>query len=302
MHGKIILVTGATNGIGKVTARELARMGATVIVAGRNPAKTEQVAQEIKTATGNDRVDYAVADLSLMSGVRSLADQIQNRYDRLDVLLNNAGGIFNERQTTAEGLEQTFALNHMNYFLLTHLLFDLLKLSAPARVVNVASDAHRSIHELDLDELQNPRRYIGFRVYGRSKLANIMFTYELARRLVGTGITANALHPGSVSTGFGMNNKGLINQLMFRTFQMFAMPDEQGAQTSIYLASSPEVTQVSGRYFSKSAPVASSQASYDEEVQHRLWALSQRIAGIEPTIGDAHHDVPSLASAEQPRA
>jgi len=291
MQGKVILVTGATNGIGKVTARELARMGATVIVAGRNAAKTEQTAQEIKAETGNNRVDHAIADLSLMSGVRSLAEQVQNRYERLDVLLNNAGGIFNERQTTVEGLEQTFALNHMNYFLLTHLLLDLLKLSAPARVINVASDAHRSARALDLDELQNPRRYVGFMAYSRSKLANIMFTYELARRLVGTGITANTLHPGAVSTGFGMNNKGLLNQLMFRTFQMFAMPDEQGAQTSIYLASSPDVTHVSGRYFSKSAPVASSEASYDEEAQHQLWALSERIAGIEASAGVLHKDV-----------
>ena len=284
MQGKIILVTGATNGIGKIAARELARLGATVIVAGRNPAKTEQTVQEIKTATGSDRVDHAIADLSLMSGVHSLAQQVQNRYERLDVLLNNAGGIFNERQMTAEGLEQTFALNHMNYFLLTHLLHDLLKRSAPARVINVSSDAHRSIRALDLDELQNPKRYVGFAAYGRSKLANIMFTYELARRWVGTGITANALHPGTVSTGFGMNNKGLLNQVMLRVFKMFAMPDEQGAQTSIYLASSPEVASVNGKYFAKSVPVASSEASYDEEMQRQLWALSEKIADIETAV------------------
>ncbi|MCA9902357.1 MAG: SDR family NAD(P)-dependent oxidoreductase, partial [Anaerolineae bacterium] len=179
MQGKVILVTGATNGIGKVAARELARMGATIIVAGRNATKTESVVQEIKSATGSKRVEMAVADLSVMSGVRSLARQIEDRYDRLDVLLNNAGAIFNTKQVTTDGLEITFALNHMSYFLLTHLLLDLLKASAPARIINVASNAHNSVRELNLDDITNPKHYLGLAAYGRSKLANILFTYEL---------------------------------------------------------------------------------------------------------------------------
>ncbi|MCL4249929.1 MAG: SDR family oxidoreductase [Anaerolineae bacterium] len=286
MQGKVTLVTGATNGIGKVAARELARMGATVIVAGRDADKTESVVQEIKSATGNKRVEKAVADLSVMSGVRSLARQIEDRYDRLDVLLNNAGAIFNSKQITADGLEMTFALNHMNYFLLTHLLLDLLKVSAPARIINVASDAHRTVRALKLDDIRNPKHYQGFAAYGRSKLANVLFTYELARRLSGSGVTANTLHPGAVATGFGMNNRGLINQVMFRAFHMLSMSDEQGAQTSIYLASSPEVTNVSGSYFTRSTPVASSPLSYDETLQRRLWALSETIAGTQSAAPD----------------
>ena len=286
MQGKVILVTGATNGIGKVAARELARMGATIIVAGRNATKTESVVQEIKSATGSKRVEMAVADLSVMSGVRSLARQIEDRYDRLDVLLNNAGAIFNTKQVTTDGLEITFALNHMSYFLLTHLLLDLLKASAPARIINVASNAHNSVRELNLDDITNPKHYLGLAAYGRSKLANILFTYELARRLSGSGVTANTLHPGAVATGFGMNNQGLINQVMFRAFHMVSMSDEQGAQTSIYLASSPEVTNVSGSYFSKSTSVASSRLSYDETLQRQLWALSEKIADVNSTMPD----------------
>jgi NAD(P)-dependent dehydrogenase (short-subunit alcohol dehydrogenase family) len=220
-------------------------------------------------------VHHVLADLSLMSGVHALADDILQRYDRLDVLLNNAGGIFNQRQVTSEGLELTFALNHMSYFLLTQRLLELLRVSAPARVINVSSNAHFGTQKLNFDNLQGEKSYFGFGAYSSSKLANVLFTYELARRLVGTGITANALHPGAVSTGFGMNNRDVISKVLFTLFKMVTISPEQGAQTSIYLASSPQVNGVTGKYFDKSKPVASSPASYDEAAQHRLWQISE---------------------------
>ncbi len=280
MHGKICLVTGATNGIGLVAARELARMGATVIVAGRSERKTADVVAEMRASSGSADIHPMIADLSLMSGVRSLADQFTARFARLDVLLNNAGGIFNQRTLTSEGLELTFALNHLSYFLLTHLLIEPLRASPSARVVNVSSNAHLSVRALDFDNLQGEKRYFGFSAYSISKLANVMFTYALARRLEGSSITSNALHPGAVSTGFGTNNKDALSQVMFRVFQMVTMSPEQGAQTSIYLASSPEVEGVSGKYFVKSRAVRSSPASCDVQAQERLWALSEQITGV----------------------
>jgi NAD(P)-dependent dehydrogenase (short-subunit alcohol dehydrogenase family) len=216
-----------------------------------------------------------------MADVRALARRIEAGYNRLDVLLNNAGGIFTRREVTAEGLEMTFALNHMSYFLLTHELLNLLKSSAPARVVNVSSGAHQAVSGMNFDDLQSKNRYVGFSAYGRSKLANVLFTYELARRLAGTGVTANVLHPGAVSTGFGINNRGIISQLMFRVFQVMTMSPQEGAQTSIYLASSPEVANVTGSYFDRSRAVRSSPASYDETAQRRLWEMSEAIAGIQ---------------------
>lgn len=280
MQGKVCLVTGATNGIGKISALELACMGATVIVVGRNPQKLNATVADIRAAAGHERVYGEQADLSLMAEVRALARRIEADYDRLDVLLNNAGGIFTSREVTAEGLEMTFALNHISYFLLTHELLDLLKSSAPARVVNVSSGAHQAVSGMNFDDLQSKKRYVGFSAYGRSKLANVLFTYELARRLAGTGVTVNALHPGAVSTGFGINNRGIISQLMFRVFQVMTMSPQEGAQTSIYLASSPEVANVTGSYFDRSRAVRSSPASYDESAQRRLWEMSEAIAGI----------------------
>jgi NAD(P)-dependent dehydrogenase (short-subunit alcohol dehydrogenase family) len=279
MQGKVVVVTGATNGIGLVAAREVAKMGAEVVVIGRSAEKIEQTCQQIRTAAGHERVQGEKADLSLMADVRALATRLQARYPRIDVLLNNAGGIFNDRQVTSEGLEMTFALNHMSYFLLTHLLMDTLVASA-ARIVNVSSDAHRSVTKMDFDNLQGERNYIGFAAYGRSKLMNVLFTYELARHLAQTKATANALHPGAVSTGFGTNNKGLLNQLLFRVFQAVTMPADKGALTSIYLASAPQMEGITGSYFVNSKAVQSSPASYDQEAQRRLWQLSESIAGI----------------------
>jgi NAD(P)-dependent dehydrogenase (short-subunit alcohol dehydrogenase family) len=281
MDGKVVLVTGATNGIGKVTALELATMGAAVVVVGRNAAKTQAVVEEIKTLSGIPQVEGLVADLSVMNQVRRLADEFKARYNRLDVLVNNAGAVFSQRRETEDGYEMTFALNHLNYFLLTNLLLDLLKASAPSRIINVSSDAHRMPRGLNFDDLQRKNRYslMGFAAYGDSKLANVLFTYELARRLQGTGVTANAVHPGSVATGFAHNTPGFLNRVM-GLVDRFSLTPEQGARTMIYLASSPEVEGVSGKYFDKSKAVPSSKASYDEEAARRLWEISEQITGL----------------------
>ena len=283
MKGKTVLITGGTNGIGKVTAQELAKMGAEVVIIGRSAEKTKATVATIKEQSGNNAVGSIVADLSSLAEVRRAAAEFKAQHQRLDVLVNNAGAVFASRQETVDGYELTFALNHLAYFLLTNLLLDTLKASAPARIVNVSSDAHRGA-KLNFDDLQHTRSYGmgGFSVYSDSKLANILFTYELARRLEGTGVTANALHPGFVATGFGRNNKGLMNLIM-GVITRFALSEQQGAQTSIYLASSPEVEGVSGQYFEESKAVQSSPESYDEAAQKRLWQISEELTSH--TIG-----------------
>jgi retinol dehydrogenase 12 len=282
MQNKICLVTGATNGIGKITALELAKMGATVIVVGRNPTKTEAVVSEIRSESGNDNVKKALADLSSLADVRALAQEFKNKYSRLDVLVNNAGAYFNKRHVTFDGFEMTFALNHLSYFLLTVSLLDVLKASAPARIVNVSSDAHRGAR-LDFDDLQGEKKFNGFGAYGRSKLANILFTYELAKRLQGTNITANALHPGFVATGFGANNGTLMRVGIGIMSRMMGISAENGAKTTIYLATSPEVEGVTGKYFDKCKPVQSSTASYEVEARERLWRISEQLCGLTVT-------------------
>lgn len=283
MNGRTVLVTGATNGIGKATAMELARMDAQVVLVGRSRPKTEATVSEIFRKTGNNALDYIIADLALMSGVRQVAETFRQKYDRLHVLVNNVGGIFAQRQVTSEGLEMTFALNHLSYFLLTSLLLDILKASAPARIVNVSSDAHR-FGGLNLDDLQSEQSYGmgGFRAYSQSKLMNVMFTYELAQRLEGTGVTVNAMHPGAVATGFGHNNRGLVG-LVFRSFSRFSLTPEQGADTVVYLASSPDVEGVTGKYFDRRKAVLSSSHSYDEDKARRLWEISAELTGIAAT-------------------
>lgn len=277
MQGKTVLISGATNGIGKVAAAELAKLGAQIVIIGRNPTKTTDTVREIQTATGNQDVHALVADLSSMAEVRRVAGDFKQQFKRLDVLLNNAGGVFTSRQETVDGYEMTFALNHLSYFLLTAMLLDVLKASAPARIINVASDAHM-MGSLDLDNIQKG----GFNAYSQSKLMNIMFTYELARRLEGTGVTANALHPGFVNTGFGRNNTGLM-KLAISVATLFALKPTDGAKTSVYLASSPDVANVTGKYFDKSKARKSSAASYDEAAQKRLWAVSEQLTGIAAT-------------------
>src|SRR5690606_2968390 len=282
MSGKICVVTGATNGIGKVTALELAKMGATVIVVGRSAERTESVVKEIQQASGNNAVEALLADLSVQAQVRELAAAIQRKYEHLDVLVNNAGGMFLRREETADGIEMTWALNHLNYFLLTNLLLDTLKRAPAARIVNVASDAHEG-GKIQFDDLEFKQRRYGWMVaYAQSKLANIMFTYELARRLNRTNVTANTLHPGFVNTNFGANN-GTLARIAKVVMRPLALSLEQGASTIIYLASSPEVEGVTGQYFVKCKPHRSSKASYDEAVQRRLWRVSEEMVGLPVT-------------------
>ncbi len=277
MNGKVCLVTGATAGIGRVAAAELARAGAAVVIVGRNPEKTRAVAGQIEQESGT-KVDYLLADLSVQAEVRRLAEDFRQRYDRLDVLVNNAGALFMRREMSRDGFEMTFALNHLAYFLLTHLLLDVLKASAPARIVNVASMAHFG-SRLDLPGVANQRSYSSWKAYSQSKLANVVFTYELARRLEGSGVTANVLHPGFVATNFGISNGGLFAPF-FRLFQVLAITPEQGAQTILHLAASPEVEGMTGQYFDKCRPVRSSPASYDRETARKLWEASLQLTGL----------------------
>lgn len=280
MERKVVLITGATDGLGKAAALALAKQGATVVIVGRDPAKTRATAGEIKEQSGTPSADGLVADLSSMAEVRRLANELRQGYSRLDVLINNAGAIFARRQATVDGYERTFALNHLSQFLLTNLLLDILGAGAPSRIINVSSQAHEG-GAIDFDDLQGERSYGigGGRAYSRSKLANIMFTYELARRLAGAGVTANALHPGTVATRFGENNGGMM-RLGMRMFHRFAISAEEGADTIIYLASSPEVEGVTGRYWEKRRPIRSSPASYDEGAQKRLWDVSAQMTGL----------------------
>ena len=277
MENKVVLVTGATNGIGYEAAKALAAKGVTIVGVGRNPQRCADAVSRIKAAAGNARIEFLVADLSLQAEVRRVAAEFKHKYDRLDVLLNNAGAFFASRQTNRDGQEMTWALNHLNYFVLTDELLDVLKASAPARIVNVSSDAHARAKGINFADVEFKHGYNSWTAYGQSKLANIMFTYELARRLQGTHITANALHPGFVATGFGHNNGGLMRTGMSVVQKIAARKPEQGAQTSVYLASSPEVEGISGQYFVDSRATKSSGVSYDVEAQQRLWELSEQM-------------------------
>jgi NAD(P)-dependent dehydrogenase (short-subunit alcohol dehydrogenase family) len=274
------MVTGATDGIGLVTAETLASMGATVVVVGRNRGKTEAVLRRIKDHTGNPSVDYLLADLTSQDQIRRLAKTFTEKFSKLHVLVNNAGGFFLTRQESVDGIEMTWALNHLSYFLLTNSLLDVILSSAPARIINVSSNAHYR-EGLDLDALGKPCRYNALRAYGRTKLANVLFTYQLARRLDGTGVTANILHPGLVKTNIGSGG-GAIVQWGWSLFTRLrgGLTPEEGAQTSIYLATSPEVEGVSGKYFAKCKPVQSSPASYDQAAAKRLWEISEKMTGV----------------------
>ncbi len=277
MSGKVCLVTGATSGIGRVTARELAQMDATVVAVGRNRQKGEETVAEIKRRSANDKVEFMQADLSSQESIRDLARTFTDKYDQLQVLVNNAGGVFSKRETTVDGLEMTFALDHLAYFLLTTLLLPVLERSAPARIINVSSGA-QGTGKIDFDDLQGAKRYSGWRAYSQAKLANVLFTYELARRLQGTGVTANCLHPGFVATGFAQNNSGAL-QALIKAGQVFAISPEKGAETSVFLASSPLVEGVSGKYFANKKDKKSAKQSYDESAARRLWDVSAQLTG-----------------------
>lgn len=280
MQNKIVLVTGATNGIGYEAAKTAAGMGAMIVGVGRNPQKCADSAAQITRLTGNAAVEFLVADLSMQAQVRQVADEFKRKYDRLDVLLNNAGGYFAKREVSQDGIEMTWALNHLNYFLLTDLLLDVIKASAPARIVNVSSGAHTGAKRINFEDVEFKTGYSGWSAYSHSKLANVMFTYELARRLEGTKVTANALHPGFVATGFGHNNGGVMRTGMSLIQKLVAKQPEQGAATSVYLASSSEVEGVTGRYFDDSKEKRSSGASYDVSAQQRLWELSEQMVRV----------------------
>jgi NAD(P)-dependent dehydrogenase (short-subunit alcohol dehydrogenase family) len=293
---KTCLITGATSGIGLVAARELARQGMAVTMVGRNRQRGEAARDSIRRETGNPSVEYLAADLSSQADIRRLAREFQERHSRLDVLINNAGAIFATRQESVDGIEMTLALNHLGYFLLTTLLLDLLQASAPARIVNVGSHSHESVKAFDFDDPQAasarrnyprteranffytmfmPWAHPCYVQYAQSKLANVLFTYELARRVAGAGVTANALHPGFVRTDF-MAGNGSYGWFMRLWARLFGTTPERGAETLIYLASSPEVEGVTGKYFSKKKPAESSPASHDSDSQRRLWQLSEQ--------------------------
>ncbi len=277
------MVTGATSGMGEMTARRLAELGATVILVGRNRERGDETLRRIVAATGNTAVELMLADLSSQAQIRQLVQQFKSRYQHLHVLVNNAGAWITTRQESIDGIEMTFALNHLGYFLLTNLLLDTLKASAPARIINVSSYGHKQT-QMNFDNLQAKQRYDGLQAYRQSKLANILFTYELARRLAGTGVTVNAVNPGLVATRFGFNNFGFIPawivNLLTRVYGLVGTNAEQGAQTSIYLATSSNVEGVTGKYFEKQTAVPSSEESYDPAVASRLWQVSIAMTGL----------------------
>lgn len=279
MNGRVCLVTGATNGIGKATAQALARMGATVVVVGRNASRTALLVEEIRATSGNKNVDSLLADLSSQQEVRRLAAEFKSRYSQLHVLLNNAGAVFMQRQVSVDGIEMTFALNHLAYFLLTTLLLDTIKASAPARIINVSSGAHVT-GRIEFDNLQGERGYSP-RVYENSKLANILFTMELASRLEGSGVTVNALHPGFTATGFSKNNGRVMATLVSLVTPLVARSPAKGAQTSIHLASSPSVEGITGKYFFDSQVTPAAPQATDMVIARRLWDVSTEMVHAE---------------------
>ena len=267
-----VVVTGATAGIGLITARELVRSGAQVVLVSRSAEKCARVAEQIGRETGKAAPRFVAADLSELAQVRRASNEIAASLPRIDVLVNNAGGLFEDRRLTSDGIEMTWALNHLSYFLLTNLLLPQLQASPAARVVNVSSNAHWMARDgIRFDDLQFAGKYSGWQAYGHSKLANILFSNELARR---TGLLSNALHPGAVNTEFGRNNKGPVWKLLYALWPLFTISPEKGAQTSLYLASSPQAAGVSGRYFSDSRPARASAAANDPTAAQRLWDLS----------------------------
>ncbi len=278
MQGKICMVTGANSGIGKATALALAQMGATVVMVCRDRVRGEEARSEIITKSRNNAVDLLQADLSSQQSIRQLVENFQRHYTHLHVLINNAGAAFIGRRETVDGLEMTFAVNYLAPFLLTNMLLDMLKASAPARIINVSSNSHEAGY-IQLDDLQ-AQHHRSTRAYEQSKLAVVLFTYELVRKLQGTGVTANCLHPGFVATHIGQSDVGSAVRLLVKVIGSFGMSPQKGAKTSIYLASSPEVEGVTGKYFVKSIPRRSAAISYDESLQRQLWEQSAKLVDM----------------------
>jgi retinol dehydrogenase 14 len=304
MAGKTVLITGATSGIGRATALGLAAMGAHVAIIGRDRQRADDAARWIRTA-GGGQADVFVTDLSSQSEVRRLAEEVIDRYTHIDVLINNVGGYWKTRHITADGLERTFAVNHLAPFLLTNLLVDRLKQSAPARVITVSSNAQAQ-GRIDFEDLQGEKSYSGARAYSQSKLANLLFSYELARRLQGTPIpdqaivTANALHPGVVSTWFGTEDPASVQRVFIPFLRAFMKTPAQGAATSIHLASAPDLEQITGRYFANSKLKRSSKPSYDDATAARLWQVSGDLVGL-TTVANSPLPPPLLNIHRQER-
>jgi NAD(P)-dependent dehydrogenase (short-subunit alcohol dehydrogenase family) len=280
LDGKVFLLTGATEGIGKAAGKVFAERGATLVVTARNREKGEGVVAEWKSATGNDRIELIVADLSKLGDVRAVAAAFRDKHDRLDVLVNNAGALFTAYQQTVDGFEMTFALNHLSYFLLTHELLDLLERTEGARVVNTSSGAHQR-GQLDLDTVaRRASRKVGFPAYCDSKLANVLFTRVLARRVAGTGVTVNCFHPGFVRTGFGQNNHDFMGAMINVSSWLFARSPEKGAETLVWLATSPDAARYSGQYFHDCAVARTAPRAHDDALADGLWALSENLCGL----------------------
>ncbi|MHA1884306.1 MAG: SDR family oxidoreductase [Promethearchaeota archaeon] len=276
MEGKICIITGANSGIGKATAIGLARMNATVVMLCRNKETGELAQNEIISETGNKNIDLLICDLSSQEQIRGFVDEFKQKYQQLNVLINNAGVMASKRRLCDDGYEMNFAVNHLGPFLLTNLLVDILKKSAPSRVVNVSSAAHR-MAKIDFDDLQcEDKKHRLFRVYGNSKLAFMLFTYELSRKLEGTGVTVNAVHPGMINTNLGREMSKFsqwFGKLIFKS-------PEKGAETSIYLASSPEVEGITGKYYIKKQQQQSSEESYNQEDAKKLWEISAKLTNL----------------------
>jgi NAD(P)-dependent dehydrogenase (short-subunit alcohol dehydrogenase family) len=279
MKGKVCVVTGATSGIGWVTAYRLSQWGAAVVLMGRDVKRGLAAVDRIQKECGNGNSEFIRVDLAAQQEIRQFVEEFKKRYDRLDILVNNAGTTLLTRRMSVDGYEMTFVVNHLSHFLLTNLLIDVLKTSAPSRVINVSSGSHRRA-SINFDDLHSQSGYRIMRAYGQSKLANILFTYELARQLEGTGVTANALHPGFVLTNLGRDNGWLIHRIIRLAMRMKGISPEEGAQTILYLAASPEVEGVTGKYFYKMKPVKSSPKSYDPEASRRLWEISEKLTGL----------------------
>jgi len=279
MTGRTVVITGGNAGIGKETAIELARRGARVVITSRDPGRGDAALAEIRERAGSDRVEVMGLDLASIASIRAFATDALERLPRIDVLVNNAGLVVGSRRVTEDGFEVAFGVNHLGHFLLTDLLLDRMKQSTPARVVVVSSHAHKQARRgLDFDDLQSERKYRSFLVYGKTKLANILFTRELARRLDGSGVTANALHPGFVASRFGRDGDiGWMGNIAMPLVRPFAISPEKGALTSIYLASSPEVEGLTGQYFYKCAPATPSAAARDDVAASRLWQASEQL-------------------------
>jgi len=289
MKGKICIITGSNSGIGKETAIGLAKIGATIVMVVRNQERGEKARREIIKQTGNDSVDLMICDLSSMDSIRRFAKEFKKKYNRLDVLLNNAGATFNKREVTSEGFERTLAVNYLGPFLLTHELLDLLKSSAPSRIINVSSGLAKN-GKVDLDDLQSEKNYVGTKAYSRirapvysnTKLMLMLYTYELSRRLKGSGVAANVLIPGFVATSLGKNSGSLTSSIMFKMVRPMQVSAKKGAETSVYLASSDDVKDVTGKCFAKKKEVMTCSASHDEELQKRLWNKTEIMLGLAP--------------------